>query len=220
MGEVWKARDPQLNRDVAIKISAQQDEEVLLKSSEVKFPYSWSSDGRFLLYVVQTPKAREDIWILPMEGSQKAPMLFQGTEFDEDEPQFSADGRWIAYISDESGRYEVYVREFALGVDGKPESTPKHQISSGGGHPVGWNDNGKELIYTSLDQRSVMSAEISTRPVFQASPARTLFQLPTPPATNPAVTGDGKRFLVPLPVGQSGPLQFTVVLNWQAGLKK
>ena len=83
-----------------------------------------------------TPKTRDDIWILPMdpapEGSRK-PMLFQGTEFNETGAKFSPDGHWIAYHSDESGRIEVYVREFSLGSDGKPEATAKHQISTGGG---------------------------------------------------------------------------------------
>jgi Tol biopolymer transport system component len=81
-----------------------KDEEALLKSGEPKYPDSWSGDGRFLLYTVVSPKTKDDIWILPMEGSQKAPMLFQGTEFNETVAQFSPDGHWIAYDSDESGR--------------------------------------------------------------------------------------------------------------------
>jgi hypothetical protein len=105
-------------------------------------------------------------------------VIFQATEFDEDGAQFSPDGRWIAYGSDESGRYEVYVREFSLGLDGKPEATAKHQVSNDGGIPLRWRDDGKELIYLSLDRRTVTSAEIATRPVFQVSPAKALFQLP------------------------------------------
>ena len=111
--------------------SGAKDEAPLLKSHETKHPNSWSRDGHFLLYTVQTTKTKDDVWILPMDGSQK-PMLFQGTEFDEIEAQFSPDGRWIAYSSDESGRFEVYVREFSLGSDGKPEATAKHQHSVSG----------------------------------------------------------------------------------------
>jgi Tol biopolymer transport system component/predicted Ser/Thr protein kinase len=197
-----------------------KNEEPLLKSAETKYPYSWSRDGRFLLYTIQTVKAKDDIWILAMDGSKKEPMPFQVTEFSETAARFSPDGRWIAYHSDASGRVEVYVREFILGSDGKPEATGKHQISSGGGLSPYWRDDGKELIYFASDRRTVMSAEISTKPVFQSLPGKVLFQLPAAQPSPPAVAGDGKRVLAVLPVGQSGPQQFTVVQNWQAGLRK
>jgi len=80
------------------------------------------------------------------------PMPFQATEFTETGARFSPDGRWIAYESDESGRVEVYVREFSLGSGGKPEATGKHQISNGGGGDPQWRDDGKELFYVSLDR--------------------------------------------------------------------
>jgi Tol biopolymer transport system component/predicted Ser/Thr protein kinase len=197
-----------------------KNEEPLLKSTEAKFPTSWSGDGRFLLYAVRTAKAKGAIWILPMEGSKKEPMPFQVTEFSETFARFSPDGRWIAYDSDESGRGEVYVREFLLGSDGKPEATGKHQISTGGGTIPQWREDGKELFYMSLDRASMMSAEITTQPGFQSLPGKMLFQLPVALGAPPAVSGDGKRFLVATPVAQSGPQQFTVVQNWQAGLKK
>jgi Tol biopolymer transport system component/predicted Ser/Thr protein kinase len=201
-----------------------QDEEPLLKSNENKIPYSWSRDGNFLLYVVRTPKTKDDIWILPMDGSKK-PMLFQATEFNETAPQFSPDGHWIAYDSDTSGRNEVYVREFSLGSDGRPEATAPHLISDGGGRLAHWRDDGKELSYLSPDGRTIMVVEIATKPVFQASHAKALFQIPGNADTAGlfdalVVTADGKRFLVAVPFRQSGPQQITVVLNWQAGLKK
>ena len=196
-----------------------KNEEPLLKSTEAKLPDSWSEDGRFLLYTVQTAKAKGDIWILPMEGSKKEPMRFQATELLYSVAQFSPNGRWIAYDSAESGQAEVYVREFSLGSDGKPEATGKHQISNGGRFPQ-WRDDGKELFYMTLDQRTMMSAEITTKPAFRSLPGKILFQLPAAASTPPAVTGDGKRFLGAMPVSQSGQPQFTVVQNWQAELKK
>jgi eukaryotic-like serine/threonine-protein kinase len=196
-----------------------KDEEPLLKSAEAKYPSSWSRDGRFLLYTDVSPKTKDDIWILPLEGGRKAPVLFQGTEFNETMGRFSPDGRWIAYYSDESGHYEVYIREFSLGSDGKPEPTAKHQISNGGGTGGSWRDDGKELIYVALDRRTVMSAEITTQPVFESSLAKPLFRTPAGAGTG-TTTADGNRFLIAVPVNQGGPQQFTVVQNWQAGLKK
>jgi Tol biopolymer transport system component len=194
-----------------------KDEEPLLKSDQAKFPSSWSRDGRFLLYTVASPKTTGDIWILPMDGSRKASMLFQGTEFSETDAQFSPDGRWIAYDSDESGRIEVYVREFSLGSDGKPEPTPKHQISNGGGSGPVWGEDGKQLFYMAPDRATIMSAEITTKPAFESLPGKVLFQLPAGVTTG---AGGGNRLLVAVPVTQSGPQQFTVVMNWQAGLRR
>ena len=198
--------------------SGVKNEEPLLNVQQALKPTSWSRDGRFLLYTAQG-NAKSDLWILPMEGSKREPLLFQGTEFNESAAQFSPDGRWIAYQSDESGRDEVYVREFSLGSDGKPEATAKHQVSNGGGIGPYWTGDGRELIYEALDQRTLMSAEIAIKPSFQSSPAKALGQLPAG-VTVVTITADGKRVLASVPVGQSGPQQFTVVLNWQAGLKK
>jgi hypothetical protein len=147
-------------------------------------------------------------------------MRFQGTAR-EGSARFSPDGRWIAYISDESGRDEVYVREFLLSPDGsKPEPTPKRVISNGGGAAPKWREDGKELIYFSLDRKTVMSVEIATNPVFRAAPPKVLCQLPAAPAFSPAVTADAKRFLAAIPVQGNAQEPFTVVLNWAAGLKK
>jgi Tol biopolymer transport system component len=199
--------------------SGVRNEELLLKSDDVDIASGWSPDGHFLLYTHGAAKTKRDVWILPMDGGQKQPMLFQGNEFNEAAAMFSPDGRWIAYESDESGRGEVYVREFSLGADGKPEPTAKHQISTGGGSPLLWREDGKELIWWTQEPRSVVAAEIATKPVFQVSPPKTLFQLPAG-VNSSGVTADGKRFLFVVPVAQNGPRQFTVVLNWQAGLKK
>ena len=196
-----------------------KDAELLLQSVEPKFPSSWSRNGRFLLYTARMPKTKDDVWILPMDGSKKPPMPFQETEFNESSAHFSPDGHWIAYESDESGRFEVYVREFSIDPDGKPEPTAKHPISTTGGRVPHWSDDGKELFYVSGDRGRIMSAEINTKPAFQSLPAEVAFQVPAGVTTG-TPAGDGKRFLIGVPAGQNGPQQFTVVLNWQAGLKK
>ena len=225
---VWSSDSSRIvfasNRDGALNLYKKsangiKDEEPLLKSDEPKVPNDWSRDGRFLLYTVQTMKMKDDVWILPMEGSQKAPMPFQATASNETAAKFSPDGRWIAYQSDETGRNEVYVREFLLGADGKPEATARHPISTGGGISPYWRDDGKALIFGTPDSRTGMLAEITTKPVFHASPAKALGQVPAG-ATAVDITTDGKLVLATVPVNQSGPQQFTVVLNWQAALRK
>jgi len=85
---------------------------LLLKTGETKIPTSWSSDGRYLLYTAIDPKTKGDLWVLPMEKGAK-PVPFLRTQFNEGDGHFSPDMHWIAYVSDESGRNEVYVRAFA-----------------------------------------------------------------------------------------------------------
>jgi hypothetical protein len=193
-----------------------KDEELLLKSDETRFPSSFSE--RYLLYTVSTPKAKRDIWILTMDESHKA-IPFQATEFDESGAKLSPDGRWIAYQSDESGGPEVYVREFVMGPDGKPERTESHPISIGGGRSPYWRDDGKAVIYGSPDSRTGMSAEILSFRPFRVAVPKALGQMPAS-ASALTISGDGKLILATVPIGQVGPQQFTVVQNWQAGLKK
>ena len=196
-----------------------RDEEVFLRSDENKSSDDWSPDGHYLLYRSHSTKSRGDLWILADPGnatSSGKPMLFQGTDANERDGKFSPDGRWVAYSSDESGRDEIYVREFALSAEGsRLEPTAKRQISTGGGTFPDWRRDGQELIYISNDRRTVMSAEVATTPVFHAGLPRPLFQLPQG-ALTPAVTVDGQRFLAPVPVQSAVPEPFTVLVNWSA----
>jgi len=197
-------------------------ERLLLKSTAEykndKYATSSSRDGRFLLYTVVDPETKGDLWVLPLQGDRK-PTPFQHTEFNESSGQFSPDGRWIAYISDESGTDEIYVREFYSGsAQGSWDAGGKWLISKGGGTDPRWRGDGKELFYVASDGK-LMSVDISAKPVFGAGAPRPLFQLP-PGFIGGDVTGDGRRFLVGVPVAQSGSVPFTVVLNWQTTLNK
>ncbi|HUJ80623.1 MAG TPA: hypothetical protein VLW83_02005, partial [Candidatus Acidoferrales bacterium] len=204
--------------------SGAKDEELLLKSGEDKIPTSWSHDGRFLLYTATDSNSKYEIWALSLEGNKK-PFPFLRAEFDNDDGQFSPDGRLVAYSSDESGRDEIYVRAFspdsaAAGSD----AGGKWLISTGGGIQPRWRGDGKELYYLALDGK-LMAVDIATNPVFRAGLPRALFQ--APPDTGGiagvhawGLTPDGKRFLFLAPVEQATQAPFTVVLNWQAGLKK
>jgi eukaryotic-like serine/threonine-protein kinase len=198
------------------------DEELLLKSSENKYPADVSRDGRFLLYVSLDPKTKDDLWMLPLGGDKK-PFPFLQTEFNEADGHFSPDGHWVDYRSDESGRNEIYVRRFSPDSTAAASDTgAKWQVSYGGGTDPRWSADGKELYYMTPDWK-LMAVEVTTNPVFQAGAAKLLFQAPQQPSvsvTEGDYTVDGKRFLFLAPVGQTAQAPFTVVLNWQAGLKK
>jgi hypothetical protein len=113
------------------------------------------------------PETKTDLWVLPMQGDRK-PTPFLRTEFNERSGQFSPDGHWIAYISDESGSDEIYVREFSSGsAQGSGDAAGKWLISKGGGTYPRWQGDGKELFYVASGGK-LTSVDISAKPVFQA----------------------------------------------------
>jgi eukaryotic-like serine/threonine-protein kinase len=157
-----------------------------------------------------------DIWALPLSGGQ--PFRVTQTDFDERQGSFSPDSKWIAYQSDESGRDEIYVRAFAPPENGAAPSGEKTLVSRGGGTSPRWSTDGKEIFYQSADNK-IMSAPVTSGTRFQAGEPTALFVLPkTIAGWSPAP--DGKRFLVLVGQGEAAQSPFTVVLNWQAGLKK
>ena len=128
-------------------------EEMLFESPQGKIPCDWSPDGRYLLYYVPDPKTGTDLWVLPTET--RKPFLFLQTDANELWGRFSPDGRWVAYQSNETGRYEIYVRAFP--VQGGPIP-----VSSAGGVYPRWSRNGKDLYFIAPDAR-LMAAPMSTR---------------------------------------------------------
>jgi hypothetical protein len=151
--------------------------------------------------------------MLPLEGD-RTPAAFLAREFGDEEGIFSPNGRWVAYKSNESGRNEVYVREFSS----HPFAAAGWLVSKGGGEQPHWGADGKELIYLGAG-RSLMTVDVLTGPTFRAGEPKPLFQLPLG-ADTWDVTADGKRFLVAVPLAQNAPPPFTVMLNWQSALKK
>ena len=189
------------------------DEELLLKSSENKDVDGVTHDGRFLLY-----GSKGDLWALPLTGDRE-PFLFLHTEFKESEARFSPDDHWVAYVSDESGQAEIYVRKFS--PDSETNGGGKWQVSYGGGRSPSWGAHGKELYYLTPDGK-LMAIEVGTVGGFQARTPRLLFQVPPQPvsADPKSYSVDGKRFLFLAPVEQTTQAPFTLVMNWQAELKK
>ena len=192
-------------------------EELLYASGENKFPTSWSPDGRYLLYGAQARETAGDIWVLPLDGtSNRAPVPLVHTRANEGGGTFSPDARWIAYVSDESGLSEVYVQPFVLpSSSGDSPAGPKVLVSRRGGRRPRWRADGKELFYSAPDG-ALMSVSVPAGAAFRPGSPQFLFRTPAAwfAEANPA--SDGARFLVAVPVEQTAPEPFTVVLNWQA----
>ena len=143
--------------------------QLVFGSDQIKFPTSWSPDGEHVAYFAPSAKGDWDIWVLPMSG-EREPRMFLQTEFDEREARFSPDGRWMAYSSNETGRYEVYVQSF-------PASDFKRRISIDGGLVARWRGDGQELFYVAADGK-LMSVPVSTGASFEAGEPKALFLTP------------------------------------------
>ena len=205
-------------------ISGTVEEQPLLVTSENKSPLDWSHDGRFLLYSTHNANAACDIWALPMMGEQK-PFTVLQSSFDEIQGQFSPDGRWLAYSSNESGRYEIYVRTF-------PEVGGKWMVSAAGGMQPRWRRDGRELFYVAPDTR-LMAVTVRQAPDggLEAGPPVALFPMRLATGGNIAFTGflaraqyavapDG-RFLLNMAADNNAVASpITIVQNWTAGLKR
>jgi eukaryotic-like serine/threonine-protein kinase len=176
----------------------------------------WTIDGRYILYESHDPKTKFDLWVLPMTGERK-PFVFLQTEFNETHSQFSPNGRWVAYVSDESGRPEVYVQSFA-------PSGGKWQISTGGGDHREWRRDGKELFYLS-SAKQLMSVPVESGAAFEAGIPAPLFEVFVPAKSmtrdrnDYVVAENGQRFLVCSFVDKERARPITVVSNWRAALK-
>jgi len=189
------------------------DEESLLVSKEVKWAGGFSGDGKYLAYFSFNAQNNFDVSVLPLSGDRK-PVPFVHSSFNETLPRFSPDGRWVAYVSDASGRNEVYVQPF-------PGPGGKWQVSTAGGNEPAWRGDGKELFYLAPDSR-LMSVEIKAGSAFEAGVPTTLFPMTATPDgwTRYAASADGKRFLVVAPERSQTLTPTTIVLNWNAEVGK
>ena len=193
------------------------EEKLLLKTDQSKIVNDWTSDGRFLLFTSSGPTTVADIWALPLTGEAKPVPLLQ-TQFVEAQATVSPDGRWLAYTSNESGGFEIYVRPFTPTTP--TGSGAKWLVSKGGGLSAHWRPDGKALYYVSTASQ-MMAVDIDTSKEFEAGTPRRLFA--APPLALVAgwdISPDGKRFLFIAPPNTGRTIPFTVVLNWAAGLKK
>ena len=207
--------------DLFEKLANGGDETLMLSSSDNKAPTDSSGDGRYLLYASQNAQTGvTQLNAMPLDGTTK-PLAAIPTRHSEDGGQFSPDGRWIAYRSNESGRREIYVRPFP----GPGRAWP---VSTRGGSQVRWRHDGKELFFIGADG-SLMAASIALhtdeQTVTVGAPVplfRTGFHggegFDTPQYS---VSSDGQRFLMNVDADEdAGASPITIVQNWTAGLKK
>jgi len=194
--------------------SGASEEKLLLAADEILAPCDWSNDGRVVALVRLGAGTGWDIWALPMDGSRDAfPVV--ATPFIDSRPRFSPDGRWIAYESDESGRSEIYVRQF-------PGPGGRWQVSTSGGSEPWWSADGREIFY--LDgEENMVSVAIRAADVFTAELPEVLFEtrlIQRIQRGHYLVGRDGERFLTVSPVESQTIPPMTVVLNWDAALSR
>jgi Tol biopolymer transport system component len=198
--------------DLYIKDSnGAQEEKRIVHDDFDKVPNDWSRDGKYILHTRGT-----DLWFLTFPELRSGAFLKAASVLTNG--QFSPDGKWVAYASNETGKWEIYVTSF-------PEPRGKWQISTGGGEQPRWRSDGKELFYLSLDGK-MMAAQVTIAANFDSGAPVALFQA-TPRQSVSArdlfvydVSRDGQRFLVNTQVkpAEAGPM--SVVLNWSAKLDK
>jgi Tol biopolymer transport system component len=193
------------------------DEETIASPSMPVATFDWSRDGRYILHLAIGATTGPDLFAYDLK-ERKDTVLVQ-TQYNESQGQFSPDGHWVAYSSDESSRFEVFVRSFT--------GNSRFQISANGGGQARWRGDGKELYYISEGKLMVVPIKEDAATFVRGTP-RVLFEARAlmgaigsgPQGYVYDVTRDGNRFLVidRGDVGADQPL--TLITNWQAGVRK
>jgi dipeptidyl aminopeptidase/acylaminoacyl peptidase len=197
------------NLDVYRRAIGASKDELVYSDSDRKVPEWWLKDGT-ILYTTATGK---DYHLIAAEGGGRPKDIFH-VDFTTDEPCVSPDGKWIAFNSLESGRWEVYAASF-------PGFTDKRQVSNNGGGQARWRADGKELYYMSLDSK-MMALEVKAGAGLETGVPRVLFETrvrPYPLYDLYGVTPDGQKFLV-AEVVKEAPTPINVILDWPALLPK
>ena len=170
---------------------------------------AWSKDGHSIIYSVLDPRTQRDIWIAPVDGGG-APRPYLQTSFNEVNPSLSPDGRWLSYLSDETGEIELYVQSF-------PDAGNKYRVTSGGVGSGGWFPDGR-LAYVTAGSTDAYSVNVTEGPPFRTGPPQKLGGLPSG-AISMDVAPDLKHTLAIVPVDRNVLVTLTVVQNWMQMLK-
>jgi Tol biopolymer transport system component len=192
-------------------------EESIIQSERTKYPTDWSPDGKFILFRAVDATTNLELWTVPV-GSSPKPIPFLKTTFGVSQGQFSSDGRWVAYSSNESGKWEIAVAPF-------PGPGGNWKVSPAGGSEPRWRRDGKELYYLAPDGK-LMAVEVKAGATFEAGVAKPLFQIRRREPISASdlfsydVSADGQRFLVNTDTSDVTSAPLTAIVNWTAGLKK
>jgi Tol biopolymer transport system component len=179
------------------------DEERLLTAKTEGLTSSWSPDGRYLAFDERDASQGWDVWVMPLSGDRQ-PRAFVRTPSNEYGPAFSRDGRWLAYHSDESGRYEVYVQAF-------PGPGGRWQVSNQGGQDPVWARAGRELFYRAGDK--MMAVDVTSGPTFRVGAPRVLFEGRLLGGMYD-VDSEGRFLMIKAGEQDQAPTQMTFVLEW------
>ena len=173
-------------------------------------PTDWTSDGRYIVESSSGSNRFGEIWLIPLFEQAKPRPLLQA-RFSQSGGRVSSDGRWIAYTSNETGRNEIYVQTF-------PMAGGKRQISTEGGTRPRWSRSGNELFFIGTGGK-MMAVAVKNTATLELGPPTPLFSVRIGVNSNFDVSKDG-RFLIPVENEESALRTITVILNWQAGLRK
>ena len=176
-----------------------------LSGAGPQVPISWTPDGSTLTFIERKPDGDRDIWVVA-PGSDPTPFLV--TPFDEHSPRLSPDGKWLAYVSNESGNSDVYVQPF-------PGPGPKWLVSTDGGSDPVWGRNGRELFYRR--GRQVMVVSVALKGEFSSGRPQRLFDLPFDTRDDQAnydASPDGTWFLTSASDRAAPSTELHIVLNW------
>lgn len=193
---------------------------LLEPSSAARFANDWSRDGRFLLYTAVETRTGRDLWVLPMSGGEREPFPFMATSAEEQNGQFSPDARWIAYQSDESGRFEIYAQSF-------PASGARVAVSTSGGMQPRWHPGGNELMYIAPDGMLMAAPLHISGNTLSAGAPVTLFPSRIQRGgfmdimrIQYALSRDGKRILVNTSTENSAPAPIIIETQWAGSAVK
>jgi dipeptidyl aminopeptidase/acylaminoacyl peptidase len=187
-------------------------DELLLKTDGNVLPTSWSPDGRYLAYQYYKGAGSSDLYALPLTGA-RTPIAISQAPLADAQAQFSPDGRWVAYASEDRDGYQIYVQPF-------PPTGARWQVSQDGGRQPFWRGDGRERYWIAADWRHLVAVDVSVAAqTLRAGAPHALFETrvwtgPPTPRNHFAVAADGQRFLVDTLAGERIPSPITVVLNW------
>ncbi len=199
-------------QDLFVKDVTDAAPEKPLFRSEIPFkgPTNWSADGQWIGVTQLDPETAQNIWLLPAAGGAELTLFLRGPVRDNGGPT-SPDGRWLAYTSDDTGRFELYVQPF-------PKPGAKVQVSQHGASLAWWTRDSRQLLFLGPDLHSLWRADVEPGPTFRVGTAKQLATFPSSIVWMDA-TPDRQRFLAIAPE-RTGIGSVTVVQHWRAAVEK